>query len=169
MKKKTKIRRIAAAALTVFMAVTTVFGAAAAEKKEKYTFTYNEQQVETGMAANAALKALGKEKDTKILTNCAEDGGKDKAYLYDDFDVVVTKSGKKEVVKQISLKTDKVSTEEGIKIGDLPAAVKKAYPDAKAEVKGLYVAELGETRIVIDCGLKDDKVEAITYEAVERK
>ncbi|MCI8660078.1 MAG: hypothetical protein HFG54_07515 [Lachnospiraceae bacterium] len=161
-------KRMAAGVLAAFLAATTAFAAMAAEQKEKYTFTYKEQKIETGMSADGALKALGKEKDTKVLANCADDGGKDKAYLYDGFEVVTTKVNKKEVVKEINLTGSEVCTEEGLKVGDLPATVKKIYPDAKNE-NGLYSVILGDTQLVIDCGFKDDKVVMITYEAVEKK
>ena len=82
--------------------------------------------------------------------------------------MVTTRSGKKEVVRSIKLTSNKVSTEEGVKIGDLPAAVKKAYPGVKEE-DGLYTAVLGDSQLVIDCGFKNDKVVEICYEAVEKK
>lgn len=165
--KRTGRRILAAAVMAGFMSMAMVFGAAAA-KKEQYAFTYQEQQLEIGMSADAAKNVLGKEKEMKTLTNCADDGGRDKAYLYQDLELVTTKDGKREVVREITLKTSAVSTEEGVKVGDLPAAVKKAYPEAKAEA-GLYTAVLGETQIVIDCGFQDDKVVSITYMAAEKK
>ncbi len=162
------VRKTAAVVLAAMMAVSTASVSMAAEKKEQYTFTYKEQQVMTGMAADAALKVFGKENTVKTLANCADDNGTDKAYLYDDFEVVTTRSGKKEVVRSIKLTSNKVSTEEGVKIGDLPAAVKKAYPGVKEE-DGLYTAVLGDSQLVIDCGFKNDKVVEICYEAVEKK
>ena len=120
------------------------------------------------MNADAAKNILGREKEVKTLANCADDEGRDKVYLYEDLELVTTRDGKKEIVKEITLKTKEVSTEEGVKVGDLPEAVKKAYPDALAEA-GLYTAVLGETQIVIDCGFKDDKVVSITYMAAEKK
>ena len=77
------------------------------------------------MSADAAKNVLGNEKEMKTLTNCADDGGRDKAYLYQDLELVTTKDGKREVVREITLKTSAVSTEEGVKAGDLPAAVKR--------------------------------------------
>lgn len=168
MKAGRGIRRTAAAALAALMAMAAVSVAMAAEKKEQYAFTYKEQQVSVGMAADTALKALGKENKVKTLANCADDNGKDKAYIYDDFEVVITKDGKKEVVQSIKLTSGNVGTEEGIKVGDLPAAVKKAYPDAKEEA-GLYTVVLGESQLVIDCGFKNDKVTEICYEAAGKK
>lgn len=72
------------------------------------------------------------------------------------------------MVKEITLTGSQVSTEEGIKVGDLPSSVKKAYPGIKGEM-GLYTISLGETQLIIDCGFQDDKVETITYLAAEKK
>ena len=161
-------RKTVATALAILMAWGVSFSSLAAEQKTKYAFVYQEQQVEVGMAADAAFKILGKGKSSKILVNCADDSGSEKAYIYDNFEIVTTKQGKKEVVKEILLTGGEVSTEEGIKVGDLPSAVKKAYPEAKGEM-GLYTVTLGETQLLIDCGLKDDKVVTITYLAAEKK
>lgn len=166
--KRAGRKRMATGVLAAFMALAMVFGAAAAEKKAHYAFPFKEQKVEVGMNADAAKKILGQEKEVKALSNCAEEGGKDKAYIYDGIEMVTTKEGKKEVVKEITLKAATAGTEEGVKVGDLPGAVKKAYPDAKAE-SGLYTAVLGDTQIVVDCGFKDDKVVSITYMAAEKK
>ncbi|MCI9163150.1 MAG: hypothetical protein HFG59_07795 [Lachnospiraceae bacterium] len=169
MKAGNGIRRAAAVVLAVMMAMAVVPVAMAAEKKEQqYAFTYKEQQITVGMAADTALKAFGKENKVKTLANCADDNGKDKAYIYDDFEVIITKEGKKEVVQSIRLTSGNVGTEEGIKVGDLPAAVKKAYPDAKEEA-GLYTVVLGDSQLVIDCGFKNDKVVEICYEAAGKK
>lgn len=161
-------RRMTAAALAAVMVWTASFGSMAAEQKNQYRFPYQEQQVEVGMAADAAFKILGKEKSSKILVNCADDSGTEKAYLYDGFEVITSREGKKEVVKEITLTGSQVSTEEGIKVGDLPSSVKKAYPGIKGEM-GLYTISLGETQLIIDCGFQDDKVETITYLAAEKK
>lgn len=168
MKTGKRAGRRMTAVLAALMVLTTSFGSLAAEQKTKYTFTYKEKQVEVGMTADAALKIAGKEKSSKVLANCADDNGSEKAYIYDDFEIITAKQGKKEVVKEITLTGSEVSTEEGIKVGDLPAAVKKAYPEAKSEL-GLYTVTLGETQLIIDCGLKDDKVVTITYLAAEKK
>ena len=166
--KKRTGGRMAAAALAVMMVWTASFSSMAAEQKNQYSFPYKEQQVEVGMAADAAFKILGKEKSSKILVNCADDSGSEKAYFYDEFEVITSKAGKREVVKEITLTGSQVSTEEGIKVGDLPSAVKKAYPGIKGEM-GLYTITSGETQLIIDCGFQDDKVETITYLAAEKK
>ena len=153
-------RRMTAAALAAVMVWTASFGSMAAEQKNQYRFPYQEQQVEVGMAADAAFKILGKEKSSKILVNCADDSGTEKAYLYDEFEVITS--------REITLTGSQVSTEEGIKVGDLPSSVKKAYPGIKGEM-GLYTISLGETQLIIDCGFQDDKVETITYLAAEKK
>lgn len=140
----------------------------AAEKKTAYTFTAGEVQITPGQEFKTVQAALGTAKEIKTLTNCAN-GGKDKVYEYEDFDIYTTQNAKKvTVVESITLKTDKISTEEGVKLGQLPKDVKKAYPGAEEDM-GLYTVNLGNTRIVIDCGIKNDKVVDISYEYYEAK
>ena len=155
---KNVVRMGLIAALSASMAV----GVYAAEKTA-YSFTYEKQQVKLGEEAKGALKKLGDYNSDKILTNCADDSGVDKVYIYDAFDVYTTKSGSKEIVNEITLKTSGASTEEGLKVGDTPERVKSLYSSAKGSM-GLYTVTLGDTSLVIDCGFKDDKVVSITYQ-----
>ena len=150
------------AALSVASAAT-VFAAAKAEEKTAYTFTYNKQQVKVGDAAAAALKKLGDYKSEQALANCADSSGTSMNYTYDGFYVITEKVDGKNIVKEITLTKDTVATEEGLKVGDAPADVKKIYAGADANM-GLYTVTLGDTKLIIDCGIKDEKVETITYE-----
>lgn len=153
-------------AVVAAVSATVVISSYAAQKTE-YSFTYEDQQIKLGESAASALKKLGKANSEKVLTNCADDDGVDKVHTYDDFDVYTTKINNKEIVNEITLKTADVKTEEGLKVGDTPAQVKKAYPGA-AGAAGLYTVSLGDTNLIIDCGLKDDKVVSITYEYVAK-
>ena len=155
------------AALSVAASVT-VFAAAKAEEKTAYTFTYKEQQVKPGDAAAQALKKLGDYKSEQQLANCADSSGISMSYAYDGFDVITEKVNGKAIVKEITITKDTVATEEGLKVGDTPATVKKLYAGATGNL-GLYTVTLGDTKLVIDCGLKDDKVVAITYEYAPAK
>lgn len=159
---KNVVRMGLIAALSASMAI----GVYAAEKTA-YSFTYEKQQVKLGEDADDALKKLGKANSDRILTNCADDSGVDKVYTYDAFDLYTTKSGNKEIVNEITLKTSGAATEEGLKVGDTPSQVKKIYSSAKGSM-GLYTVSLGNTNLIIDCGLKDDKVVSITYQYVEK-
>ncbi|MDO4266779.1 MAG: hypothetical protein Q4C63_10020, partial [Eubacteriales bacterium] len=136
-----------------------------------YTYTVNEKQVTVGEDAKTAVAALGKAKEEKTLNNCAAGDGtaKDKVYLYDNFDLHVSTNDKnKQIVWEIALKNANTATEEGLKIGDTAARVKQLYPKA-VESYGLYTETLGNTQIIVDCGIKNDKVVAISYQYYEAK
>ena len=161
------IRRIVALTFAGLLCAAFSFTALGAAKEEKtaYSFTYAEQQVTPGETASAALIKLGDYQDDQVLANCADDSGTATAYIYSAFDLVTQKIDGKEVVKEITIHKDGAATEEGLKVGDTPSQVKKLYPSAVGDM-GLYTVELGSTRLVIDCGFKDDKVVSITYEYV---
>ncbi|MFR1831753.1 MAG: hypothetical protein ACLSX5_01170 [Lachnospiraceae bacterium] len=157
------LKKITVTILAAATALSMSVCAWAAERKTAYTFTADKVQMAVGAEAKPVLDSLGKAKETKTLTNCAN-GGKDKVYVYDSFDLYTTQNDKKTtVIQSIVLKGDKVSTEEGVKLGQTPKEVKAAYPDAK-ENYGLYTVTLGNSQIIIDCGVKNDKVVDISYE-----
>ncbi len=157
------LKRVTGMAAAAAMAASMTVCAWAAEAKTEYAFTAGENTITVGEYADVVLGKLGSAKDVKILTNCAN-GGKDKAYIYDDFDIYTTQDEKKNtVVESIVLKSDKVATEEGLKVGQSPAKVKEIYPGA-TESMGLYTVVLGDTQIVVDCGFSNDKVVSISYE-----
>lgn len=158
-----KMTMFAGAALLAAAMTFTAF----AQTQTNYEFTYKEHQVSIGEEASAAIKKLGDAKKVSVLTNCADDAGTDKAYIYENFDVYTTKKDKKEVVSEITLKTAQAETEEGLKIGASVSEMKKIYPEAKGSA-GLYTVTLGTTSLLIDCGLKDDKVVSITYQTAQK-
>ena len=159
------LKKITTFALIAALSVASVFTAMAASEKTAYSFTYEKQQVTPGEAASGALKKLGDYDKKQTLANCADSSGTATAYTYDAFDVITQKVDGKEIVKEITITKASVSTEEGLKVGDTPSKVKELYKDAKGEL-GLYTVKLGNTNLIIDCGLNDDKVVAITYEYV---
>ena len=131
--------------------------------KTEYAFTTGTNTITVGEDVDSVIGKLGEAGDVKTLTNCAN-GGKDKAHIYDNFDIYTTQDAKKNtVVESIVLKNDKVATEEGLKVGQTPAKVMEIYPGAK-ESMGLYTVVLGDTQIVVDCGFSNDKVVSISYE-----
>lgn len=166
MKKWKKVLAVGMAAATVFGTTVCAWGA---QQKTAYTFTPDAGkavQISVGADAQTTLGALGAAKESKTLANCAN-GGNDLVYCYDNFDVYTLRTGKKKVIVQsVVLKNDQVATEEGVKLGQTPKDVKKAYPDA-VEENGLYTVTLGNSRITIDCGPGNDKVVDIAYDFVE--
>ena len=157
------LKKAAAAVLTSTAVVSMTLCVWGAEKKTAYTFTADKVQISVGTEAKPVLDSLGAAKESKTLTNCAN-SGKDKVYLYENFDIYTTQNEKKDtIIQSVVLKTDKAATEEGVKLGQTPKEVKAAYPDA-VESYGLYTVTLGNSKIVIDCGMKNDKVVDISYE-----
>lgn len=146
--------------LSVF-AVGMTAAAYGAEKKTEYKFTYDNNQYQIGMEAKAAMDKLGKSGSSRDVNNCSN-GYVNKAYMYGDkdFEVYIEQVNGKEIVASITLLTDKVSTEEGLKVGDDASQVLKAYPDSKKGL-GSYSAVLGSTKLYIK--MKGDKVTYISY------
>ncbi len=158
-----KMGRKAAATILTLTAVLSMTLCVWGAEKKAYTFTADKVQISVGAEAKPVLDSLGAAKESKTLTNCAN-SGKDKVYLYENFDIYTTQNEKKDtIIQSVVLKTDKAATEEGIKLGQTPKEVKAAYPDA-VENYGIYTVTLGNSRIVIDCGMKNDKVVDISYE-----
>lgn len=159
MKRKKKVLTGVLAAAAVLASSMCTWAAGA---KTAYTFTAEKVQMAVGAEAQPVLNSLGKAEDINVLNNCAN-GGKDKVYQYEDFDLYTTQNeAKKTIIQTIVLKNG-AATEEGVKLGQTPKEVKAAYPDA-VESLGLYTVTLGNSQIIIDCGLKNDKVVDISYE-----
>ena len=105
---------------------------------------------------------MGKADDTRVLNNRAN-GGKDKVYQYEDFDLYTTQNeAKKTIVQTIVLKDD-AATEEGLKLGQTPREVKAGLSGCGGKPGALH-SYLGNSQIIIDCGLKNDKVVEILNE-----
>lgn len=156
------LTRMMAAALGAVMMIGVAFSAYGAEKeKTHYTFTYGEKQYQPGMEAKAAMDSLGEAVSSRDVNNCAN-GYVNKAYLYGnkDFEIYVEQKDQKEIVTNITLLTDKVTTEEGLKPGDAETNVTKVYKDAKKGL-GSYTISLGDTKLYIK--IKDKKVTYISY------
>ncbi|MEY8337359.1 hypothetical protein AALB16_04890 [Lachnospiraceae bacterium 62-35] len=156
------LKRMIVVALGAMMMVGAAFSIYGAEKeKTHYTFTYGEKQYQLGMEAKTAMNSLGEAVSSRDVNNCAN-GYVNKAYLYGDkdFEIYVEQKDRKEIVTNITLLTDKVATEEGLKPGDVETNVTKVYKDAKKGL-GSYTAALGDTKLYIK--IKDKKVDYISY------
>ena len=150
---------ILAAALSMMMALT----ALAAQTAALSPFTYNQVQYTVGMDARTAQSTLGAAVSSRDVNNCAN-GYVNKAYTYGgtgDFEVLIEQNEHgQEVISNITLLTEKVATEEGLKVGDPESRIAALYPDAK---KGLssYTATVGTGILYIKT--KGGKVSFISY------
>jgi hypothetical protein len=152
--------------LAVMMSLT-VYICAWAEEKTSYTFTTGTAQIEAGQEWNKARKILGKEKASKNLSDFIN-GGNIVTYIYDDCEIRTAKNIKKKTIIEAIDLTGSAVTEEGLSLGQTPADVKRLYPTAQEEM-GLYTAELGDSRILIDCGVDNKRVVSIRYEYTGRR
>lgn len=142
--------------------------AAAQESAEEtgYGFSFNGTRYQPGMDAEEALKLLGEPTGSRDVNNCAR-GAVRKAYSYGDGDFEVfadlNADETKDVVKTITLMSERVSTEEGLKVGDPVSRIQEVYPEAKDEA-GEYVADLDGIRIIISQNKLRGIISYITYE-----
>lgn len=127
-----------------------------------YGFTYNRVTVYMNSKASKFLEKAGTPKSKSESKSCAYDG-MDRTYTYKDF-IVKTYSKSKngaEYINSIVLRTSKVSTKEGIKIGSSKNDVIDAYGRATARF-GVYTYTKGKCKLMIEMDSKD-KVSSITY------
>lgn len=166
-RQKGEIRMRIRKGLSVLAALAVMSGAfgshaQAEETLSAYVYTSGTVRLCVGDDWNSAYRALGRETECRTLSN-STGSGRIKYYAYRDCDIYVSRNAKEETVIDTIVLKSPAQTEEGVTFGQTPDSVKKAYPDAKSEY-GLYTSELGDTRIVIDCGVRDDKVVSISYE-----
>lgn len=150
--------------LVLVMAVLAAAVQVPAEAAPKgYIFKYKGVSASMHGKAGTLIKKAGKPLSQKRSKSCAYDG-LDSTYVYKDF-ILTTYSnsvGGTEYVNSITLRTDKVATKEGIKIGSSYNSVVKKYGKAKDNF-GLYSYTKGKSRLQIE--VTDDKVSRIMYVA----
>lgn len=129
-----------------------------------YGFTYKRTTVYMHDKAANILEKAGRPKSKSESKSCAYDG-MDRTYTYKDFVIKTYSKSKKgkEYVNSIVLKTSKVSTKEGIKIGSSKNDMIDAYGRAKSNF-GVYTYKKGKCKLMIE--VEDNKVTGITYVAL---
>jgi hypothetical protein len=129
-------------------------------------YQFKKYGVTVSMHGKAAslIKKAGTPEKKKTQASCAYDG-KDRTYQYKDFILYTYSKTNKgaEYVSQITFRTSKVSTKEGIKIGSTEEELLEAYSNAKLEY-GVYVCEKGKSQLTFK--VKDGKVTKIKYTAL---
>lgn len=126
-----------------------------------YIFKYKKVSVQMHGNATDFLKKAGKPISQKKSKSCAY-SGLDATYIYKDM-IVTTYSNSvngTEYVNSITLRTDKVQTKEGIKLGSSYNDVVKKYGKGK-ENFGIYTYTKGKSKLQIE--IEGDKVKKITY------
>ncbi|MCR5370945.1 MAG: hypothetical protein K6E83_09580 [Clostridium sp.] len=134
-----------------------------------YGFTYGQNRYVPGADAEETLKLLGEPTGSRDVNNCAR-GAVRKAYSYGDRDFEVfadlNADETKDVIQTITLMSERVSTEEGLSVGDEESRVKEIYPDCE-ERDGEYVVSKDGTEIAVSVNRLRKTVSYITYRTAE--
>ena len=128
-----------------------------------YIFKYKKVSAAMHGKAAALMKKAGTPVSQKRSKSCAYDG-LDSTYVYKDFILTTYSHSVKgeQYINSITLRTDKVATREGIKIGSSYNAVVKKYGKAKDNL-GVYTYAKGNSKLQIE--VTDDEVTKIIYVA----
>jgi len=113
----------------------------AASESDAYTFVYNGATVVPGGDLNEVLETLGDNYTYFEAASCAG-FGLTKTYTYNNGSFVISTNSEddKDIVTNISIYDDTVSTPEGVYIGDSSDSVKEVYgqPDSETETTMTY-------------------------------
>jgi hypothetical protein len=149
--------------LLVVAMIVTLLPVSANAVSKGYVFKY--KGVSAKMHGNAAslMKKAGTPLSQKRSKSCAYDG-LDSTYVYKDFVLTTYSNSVKgtQYINSISLRTDAVSTTEGIKMGSSYNTVVKKYGKGKDNF-GVYIYTKGKSKLQIE--ITDDEVSSIMYVA----
>lgn len=126
-----------------------------------YIFKYKKVSVQMHAKASTLLKKAGTPVTSKKSKSCAYKG-MDATYIYKDI-IVTTYShsdGGTEYINSVTLRTDSVSTKEGIRIGSSYNDVVKKYGTGKDNF-GVYTYTKGKSKLQIE--IADNTVKKIMY------
>src|SRR5574344_807174 len=135
---------------------------------ENYVFTYQGVNVIVSTSMNDiidSLNAVAGEPKYFEAASCADDG-MSKTYTYNggSFTVSTNPNGPVDVIANITLYDDTVSTAEGICIGSTKDEVSAAYGEATTSTDTTYTYEKGTSTLVFVFDA-DSKVSTIIYNA----
>lgn len=150
--------------ITVILAVLVSASAVPVQAAPKgYIFKYKKVSASMHGKAAVLMKKAGQPVSQKRSKSCAYDG-LDSTYVYKDFILTTYSHSVKgeQYINSITLRTDKVATKKGIKIGSPYNAVVKKYGKAKDNL-GVYTYTKGKSKLQIE--VTEDEVTKITYVA----
>ena len=134
--------------------------------EEGYVFEYNGVKVRVNTNANDVIPQLGDDYYYFEADSCAG-VGKSKTYTYGNQSFVISTVpvGDFDLITNITLFDDTVTTPEGIYIGSTEADVTAAYGQPSQDVvDGHYIYELNDTMLVINT--EDGVVSGISYNQI---
>ncbi len=128
---------------------------ATVEAASGYNFTYKGVTIGMGDKAATFIKKAGKPKKKTEKKSCAYKG-KDRTYRYSYFTLTTYSNSNKgtEYVDSITLTSRKVSTKEGIKVGDTVSKMKKKYGKNKGKFR-IYTYTKGKSKLIFTTNSKN--------------
>jgi len=137
----------------------------APEGQEGFTFVYNNVKVRPNTDIRSILNDLGSNYSYFESASCAG-LGMSKTYTYNSGSFVISTNpvGEADVISNVTLFDDTVSTAEGISIGSTKEEVVAKYGTPTTDMDTTLTYELNDTMLVII--LNDGKVISIVYNAV---
>ena len=127
-----------------------------------YVFSYKGTDISVDADATGILEALGEANSYFESPSCAAQGI-DKLYTYNDFELETYPDGDIDRGLYVRLKSDAVSTQEGITTSSTKDEIKEAYGEPTSEVSGNMVYEKGDMKLkfIFD----GDSVVSIEYDS----
>ena len=101
------------------------------------SFSSDGVEISINEEAAPVLSELGKTENYYEAENCSYQG-KEKVYVYKDFEISTYPVDKKDCINSIYFKTGNVATAEGIAIGSTIAEMEEVYGSDYTESKGVY-------------------------------
>lgn len=161
-KKKTKVMVMLAVILAAVIVIPTTMAQAA---PKGYQFKYNGVTVSVHGEAKNLIKKMGKPSRKSKTVSCAYKG-EDIKYVYKNFTLVTytNKKGGTEYVQSIKFTTNKVQTNEGLKIGSSKNTMLKKYGKINDNF-GVYTYKKGKMKLSFT--VKGSKITGIEYIAIQ--
>lgn len=109
-----------------------------------YSITLNGVEMMVGDEFSKVSSKLGKDYQYQEVETCAFEG-MDKIYTYPDYEIYNYHEDGVEKIYTITLSTENVATDEGIRVGDTISDVISKYGDDYEDVAGAYTYTKGDT------------------------
>lgn len=135
---------------------------AAEDAGDGYVFSYKGTDIPVDSEASEILDALGEPNSYFEAPSCAAQGI-GKHYTYNDFEIETYPDGSKDYILYVLLKSDAVSTKEGINTSSSADEIKEVYGEPQSEVAGSLIYEKDGMKLKFI--FKDDALVSIEYDS----
>ena len=125
------------------------------------SFSSDGVEISINEEAAPVLSELGKAENYYEAENCSYQG-KEKVYVYKDFEISTYPVDKKDCINSIYFKTGSVATAEGISIGSTVAEMQEVYGSDYTESKGVYKYDCEGFTLTLYSS-RENKINGIEY------